>query len=441
MEGYVSGIFEDTEVAVDAARKAYDVLSTFTLKDRIELIRKLRKSLLPRVEEFASLEKEETCMGVYRDKVTQIRAAILGTPGANYVNVGASSDEEGLVVDEYFPYGVACVIHPVNHPVASIINSTIMLLAAGNSVIHLGPGRAVDTCERVVSAIDSAIYEICGIEHLACSMKTNRQEYNLQLMQHPDVSLVVVTGGNEIARKTFGLKKRVIIAGAANPVAIVDEGADLQKAAMDIAEAVSFDNNLLCTSEKSVVVHAGVLEEFLCQLVFEHALLLGKEDIEKLENVVFNPENEVNRIVVGQSVPKLLDLAGIAYDHSMDYRLIAFLADCTSPFVINEVAAPILPVVAAKDFEEALEMAVMIEQGLSHTASIHSKNIEHLSTASRRMRTAIFIKNGSTLYGAGLKGNGHVTFTIANVSGEGVVSPKTFVRSRKCILLASFERV
>ncbi|MBR6281056.1 MAG: aldehyde dehydrogenase family protein, partial [Lachnospiraceae bacterium] len=86
MEGYVSGIFEDTEVAVDAARKAYDVLSTFTLKDRIELIRKLRKSLLPRVEEFASLEKEETGMGVYRDKVTQIRAAILGTPGANYVN-------------------------------------------------------------------------------------------------------------------------------------------------------------------------------------------------------------------------------------------------------------------------------------------------------------------------------------------------------------------
>lgn len=441
MEGYRNGIFEDTEAAVDGARNAYKRFSTFTLRDRIELIRKLRKCLLTQVEVFASMERAETNMGVYEDKVVQIKAAILGTPGASYVHTDASSDEEGLVVDEYFPYGVACVLHPLNHPVASIINSTIMLLSAGNSVIHLGPGRAMDTCEKVVSAIGEYIYEICGIDNLVVSMKSNRREYNLQLMQHPDVSLVVVTGGNDIARKAIGLKKRVVIAGASNPVTIIDDSADIQKAAQDVAEAVCFDNNLLCTSEKCAVVHQDALEEFLCRLMFQHAILLTQEQVEQLQAVVFNIENEVDKAIVGQDATKLLEMAGIPFDEAKDIRLIAFLAPCTSPFVVNEVAAPILPIVSAKNFEEALDMAKFIEQGFNHTASIHSKNVDHLSQASRQMRTAIFIKNGSTLYGAGLKGNGHVTFNIANVSGEGVVSPKIFVRSRKCVLVGSFERI
>ncbi len=434
------GAKEDIERYVNQSRIAYERFSSFSLRDRMELIQHLREALLLQVEEFAKMEWEETQMGVLTDKEKQIRAAIVATPGASTIQTGASSDEEGLVLEEYFPYGIAVAIHPVNHPVASIINTTIMLLSAGNSMIHLGPMRAAETCLKLVNRINEIIYEVCGIDNLVQTMPENRRESNLQFLQHPDVALVLVTGGEDLVRMVRGIKKRVIIAGPANPVAIVDTGADLQKAAADIVEAVAFDHNLLCTSEKAVVVVKDALEEFLTRLLFEGSLFLTKEQVLQLENTVFNPEMEVEKGIVGQSVSNLMQLAKISYDSSKEYRMIAFLADLSSPFVLEEVAAPILPIVVAEDFDEALELAKSMEQGANHTASIHSKNIDHLSRASRELQTAIFVKNGSSLYGAGLKGNGAVCFQIANVSGEGVISPKDLVRKKKCILLGSFER-
>lgn len=434
------GIFEQTEDAVRASRGAYERFVTFSLKERGEVLEELRSILLVHAGELAAMEKEETGMGVVADKECQIREAIKRTPGASYITQSAVSDEEGLMIEESFPYGVSCVIHPINHPVASIINHTIMLLAAGNSVINLIPRRAEKTCECVVEIINQVIARICGVDNLVICMAENRYEHNIQIMEHPDVALVVVTGSTDIVNRALGMGKRVIAAGCANPVTIVDSSADIRNAARDIAEGVSFDNNLLCTSEKCAVVLNDIHDAFTDQLVKCGAYYLTKSQASALENAMFDEEGQIKKEYIGQKAGDILVKAGILQQQTEAIRLILFDTEVSSAFVMQEIAAPILPVVAADDFDESIRIAKFIEQGYGHTASIFSKNIDHLSEASRELQTAIFIKNGSTLYGAGIKGNTPITFTIANVTGEGAVTPRCFVKKRKCILKGSFER-
>lgn len=434
------GIFEQTNDAVMASKAAHARFSTFSLRERGEMINGLRLELIKHAEELAAMEKEETRMGVYQDKLTQIIRAISATPGASFITQGASSDEEGLLVEETFPYGAAAAAHPLNHPVASIINNTIMLLAAGNSVINLIPGRAERTCQYLNELMNGYIADICGIDNLVICMSDSRHEYNRQIMEHPDVSLIVVTGGSDIVNKALSVKKKIIAAGCANPVVIVDSSADVRDAAKNIAESVSFDNNLLCTSEKSAVVLTDVCDEFKKRLVDYKACILTEAEACKLQNAIFDNDLNIKREYIGQDAATILVKAGIKANYDENIKLIAFDAEVTSPFVACEVAAPILPIIEACNFKEAIIVAKFIEQGNCHTASIFSKHIDHLSEASRELQTSIFIKNGSTLYGAGIRGNAPVTFTIANVTGEGAVSPKCFVRKRKCLLMGSFER-
>lgn len=434
------GIFSGTEEAVRASKAAYERFSEFSLRDRGEVVEELRSVLGAHGKELAAMEKEETGMGVYEDKLCQIMGAVKRTPGASFITQKAVSDEEGLLVEESFPYGVSCVIHPVNHPVASIINHTIMMLAAGNSVINIVPRRAEKTCVAVIEVMNYVISNLCGIDNLVICMEENRYENNRRIMEHPDVSLVVVTGGTGIVNKALCMGKRVVAAGCANPVVIVDSCADVRNAAREIARGVSFDNNLLCTSEKSAVVLSDVHEEFMDQMVLWGACRLNGEQQKQLEESVFDEEGEIRREYIGQDAETILAKAGLPVPKQQEIRLIVFDAELTSPFVMKEVAAPILPVVEVPDFEESIDIARFIEQGYGHSAGIFSKNIDHLSEASRAMQTSVFVKNGSSLCAAGVEGNTPISFTIANVTGEGAVTPKTFTKRRKCVLKGAFER-
>ena len=435
------GIFEGVEQAVQASRNAFAGFSSFLVKERIDLINDLRIRLLKHAEELSVMEREETGMGIAEDKKIQILRAISGTPGPGFVKQDVRSDEEGLTLEETYPFGVCCAVHPVNHPVASIINSCIMLLSAGNSVINLIPRRAENVGTYTVRLINQYIYEICGISNLAVCMEKSRYEYNRGLMEHPDVALIMVTGGNDIVNTALSVRKRVIAAGSSNPVVIVDEDCDVEYAARLILEDICFDNNLLCTSEKSAVVHTGILYEFIEWLSRKGVMMLDSCQADRLLAAVFKEDfQEVRREFIGKSAEEILSAAGIRDIPAGEIKAIAFETEVISPFVIQEVAAPILPIVRADSFEEAVLLAAYIEQGRNHTAAVFSNNVHRLSAASRLIPTCIFIKNGSTLYGAGIKGNSPVTFTVANISGEGPVTPEHLVRHRNCILANSFER-
>ena len=100
---------------------------------------------------------------------------------------------------------------------------------------------------------------------------------------------------------------------------------------------------------------------------------------------------------------------------------------------------PMLPVVRVKDFDEAVEGARVSEHRYRHSAIIHSTNVAHMTVMARALDTTIFIKNGPCVAGLGLGGEGYLSYSIATTTGEGITTPKTFTRIRRCVMVENLR--
>ena len=105
----------------------------------------------------------------------------------------------------------------------------------------------------------------------------------------------------------------------------------------------------------------------------------------------------INKKLEGRSAKEILEYAGIPASKAI--KLIVAETGRMHPFVITELMMPLVPLVKAADFDEALEIALEVEQGYKHTATIHSESIEHLNRAARELQTSVFVKNGPSPYG------------------------------------------
>ena len=102
---------------------------------------------------------------------------------------------------------------------------------------------------------------------------------------------------------------------------------------------------------------------------------------------------------------------------------------------------PVLPVVCSASFEEAVDQAVAAEHGNRHTASIFSKDVDHMTRFARAVETTIYVKNSATKAGVGIGGEGHCTMTIAGPTGEGITCARSFCRRRRCVLAEGGLRI
>ncbi len=425
-------------LAVCASLKAFEEYSSRSLNCRRTVIEAIRKKLRPCVQELAEREYAETCMGNVRDKIIKLVLALDKTPGVEDLVSEVVTGDNGMTLHEKFPYGVVLAIHPATNPCATMINNVIGMLAAGNSVINLPNPRCMETSLFLSEKINEAIEEACGIKNLLVTMPESRGEIVTEIINHPDVAMVVATGGRKMMSQALYSPKRVIAGGPANPVAIVDETADLAKAARDISDGASFDNNIMCISEKCIVAVESIIPEFVKELERNGVYYIdNEEEMLKITQTVLNHDMKMVRKMEGKSAMEILKESGICPDHHV--RLVVMRTFSKHPLVLEECLMPVVPLVAAADFDEALETALFTEQGYRHTAMMHSQCIDRLTKAARTMNTTVFIKNGSSLAGIGLNGEEMASFTIANITGEGITTARDFACKRSCTLTGGFS--
>ena len=425
-------------LAVCASLKAFEEYSSRSLNCRRTVIEAIRKKLRPCVQELAEREYAETCMGNVRDKIIKLVLALDKTPGVEDLVSEVVTGDNGMTLHEKFPYGVVLAIPPATNPCATMINNVIGMLAAGNSVINLPNPRCMETSLFLSEKINEAIEEACGIKNLLVTMPESRGEIVTEIINHPDVAMVVATGGRKMMSQALYSPKRVIAGGPANPVAIVDETADLAKAARDISDGASFDNNIMCISEKCIVAVESIIPEFVKELERNGVYYIdNEEEMLKITQTVLNHDMKMVRKMEGKSAMEILKESGICPDHHV--RLVVMRTFSKHPLVLEECLMPVVPLVAAADFDEALETALFTEQGYRHTAMMHSQCIDRLTKAARTMNTTVFIKNGSSLAGIGLNGEEMASFTIANITGEGITTARDFACKRSCTLTGGFS--
>ncbi|MDR1079347.1 MAG: aldehyde dehydrogenase EutE [Propionibacteriaceae bacterium] len=428
------GVFPDMNSAIEAADQAAREYLGHSMKARAKYIAAIREVVTRQenLEYMAKAAVEETGMGNVPDKIAKNRFAALLTPGVEDIVTEAWSGDDGLTTIETSPFGVIGAITPTTNPSETIINNSIGMLAAGNAVVFSPHPRAKQLSLWLVRELNAALAEAGAPKNLIVTVSEPSEENTKAMMEHKLIRMLVATGGPGIVRAVMSTGKKAIGAGAGNPPVVVDQTADLKKAAKCIVDGATFDNNLPCTAEKEVIAVGSIADLLRFHMIKEGAYELRDQAlIDQLQALVMDGKRPKTEWV-GKDASVIL--AGIGIEAPPGTRLIIMETEFEHRFVQSELMMPILPIVRAKDVNEAIDLAYQAEHGFRHTAIIHSLDVNALTRMGRKMQTTIFVKNGPSYAGIGIGGEGYITFTIAGPTGEGLTSARSFCRRRRCVL-------
>ncbi|MDY0169969.1 MAG: aldehyde dehydrogenase EutE [Thermoguttaceae bacterium] len=437
------GQFTCVDEAVAAASEAFERLSQRTLADRKRMLDHIRRICREQYVELGTMEMEETKIGRLEHKLEKQRG-VAETLGVEFLRSEVYSGDHGLAVIERAPFGVIGVITPVTHSLPTLTCNAIQMIAAGNTLVvnpHPGGRRVAAEGAR---RYNEAIYRDCGIDNLISVVTEPTLDTANQVFTHPGIALLSVTGGPGVAKAAMKQAKRALVAGPGNPPVVVDETADLDRAARCIIYGAAYDNNLLCISEKQVFVVDRVFDAMMAAMGRAGALRLSPAEVDALTRVAIAPPSEethghpvANKEFVGRDAADLARAVGRNVPAGTE--LVFGETDESNLFVAAEQMMPFLPFVRARDVDHAIDMAVRSEHGFRHTAVIHSHDVTHMTRMGKRMDTTIFVKNGASLAGLGNGGEGYGSYSIAGLTGEGITTPYTYTRERRCTMVDSLR--
>ena len=414
--------------AVEAAKAAQSEFVALGFSKRVEIIEAIRKVSLEHARRLAELAVKDTEMGTVEHKTMKNEAAAKLSPGVEDLQSETTTGDSGLLLVEHAPFGVINSITPTTNPTSTVINHAIIMLAAGNSVVFSPHPNAQECTEETMRVLNEAIVKAGGPSTLLTTVAKASLRTAKELMSHPDVSMLVATGGGSVVRAALSSGKKAIAAGPGNPPAIIDETADVKKAANDVILGASFDNNLLCVGEKALFVVESVADEAISELTQNGGYLIRTDELTKLQNIV-DKGGEANREYIGKNATLILNAAGINAPANTIVIIIEVPAD--HAFVINEYLMPMLPVVRVSDFDEAVKGAVAADGGRKHTIVLHTNNMARVTQLTRAINANVVVVNAPSYACAAIGGEGFLAMTIAGPTGEGYTRPRTFTSRRQ----------
>ncbi len=440
-----NGVFATLDEAVSAAQTAFQRLNALPLDIRKDMVSHMRQAGREYAGVLAEMAQSETGMGRVEDKTLKNILNADKTQGPESLETEAWSGDGGLTITEYAPYGVIGSLTPSTNPTSTVICNAIAMVSAGNAVVFNAHPSAKGASNRTVQILNEGIQKGGGPANLLTCVADPTIESATALMHHNGVRLLVVTGGIAVVRAAMKSGKRAVCAGPGNPPVVVDETADIEQAGRDVVIGGSFDNNIVCTTEKETFAVDSICDQLIETMTRYGAVKISKWQLDRLWKAVTVKSRgpgkpaDMNKEFIGKNAAGLLKTIGISA--GPEVRLIVVEVDRDHPVVWSEQMMPIMPVVRVANADEGIDLAVAAEHGFRHTAVMHSKNLDNLSRMAREMNCSIFVKNGPNLAGLGYGGEGYCSFTIASPTGEGLTGPRSFSRIRRCTLVDSFRIV
>ncbi len=433
------GLFDNMDDAIKAAKEAQQKLEAMGKDIRYRIVDSIRRECRKHIDHFARLTVDETGMGNYEDKRMKVRAAIDWTVGPEELEVKTFSSQNGTQTFEMAPWGVIGAITPMTNPTPMIINNSIVMISAGNAVVFL-PHPAANRCTlEAFKATHKAIVDAGGPPNLITATREAKIQNVSKVFKSPDVDMICATGGPQIVELSMKSGKKAVGAGPGNPPVIVDDTADIEHAASEIAFGAAFDNNILCNDEKVIILLRSIADRFLSAISKKDTVVLNSEQAAKVTDLVVK-DGEIVKELMGKDCPVILGKAGI--DVASSVKLAVFVTDSEShPLVQHEQLMPIVPILVADTFEQAEGIALRVEHGFMHTAMVHSKDLDRITCFGQKINTTNYIVNGASQRSAGTMVEGGTSWTLAGSTGEGHTTPSTFTRQRKITMYRSMNFV
>ncbi len=440
------GVYDKMPDAVAAAHASFEKLRSGGVTARKKAIAAIRRLSAQNAREWGTLEFEETKIGRLAHKIEKLGICAELVPGVEMLERMAFSGDFGLTVIDFAPWGVIGAVTPSTHSVPTLTGNAINMIAAGNSVVFNTHPSASRCAAVAIRAYNEAIFKDTGIPDLLATVRQPTLDTFNEMCSAKQVRLLCVTGGPAVVNAAMKTGKRAICAGPGNPPVVVDETACMERAARCLIQGAAYDNNLLCIGEKEVFVVDSVADELMKSLTSAGALRLQSPQIDALTRAAFSfPQGNgagcahpvVNKELVGRDASRLG--AAIGLNVPATTELLFGETDESHPFVQDEQMMPFLPIVRVKNVDTAIDAAIRAEHGYKHTGIMHSQNIRNLTRMAQEIDTTLFVKNGPSMTGLGLGGEGFLSFSIATPTGEGVTTPMTFTRSRRCVMVENLN--
>ena len=435
------GVFATAEEACEAAQESFLQLKQGGIAARRKIEEIVKTLAEKNAEAWGKIEFEETKIGRLDHKIAKLQIIKL-VPGVDWLRPDARSGDHGITLEEFTPFGVVGAITPSTHSIPTLSGNIVNICAAGNSVVFNAHPSAARCAAIAVRAYNEAIYRETGIENIACIIEKPSLDSFNALCKHEFTRLLLVTGGPMVVKAAMQTGKRAICAGPGNPPVFVDDTCCPTRAANAIISGAAFDNNLLCIGEKQVFVLEQVADKLMQKMSENGAVKLNSSQLENLTKAAFTitpgqgggcAQAHTNKDFIGKDPSVLAQAAGMNIPSGT--QLLFGETDAMHPFVQEEQMMPMIPIVRVKSVEEGIERSLQSEHNYKHTAIIHSHDVENITAMARALDTTLFVKNGPSMAGLGLGGEGYLSFSVATPTGEGITNPRTFTRVRRCVMV------
>lgn len=392
---------------VEKAKEAQEELSHLSQEKVDEIVKSIAYAGIRNAHRLAELANKETGFGIVNDKVVKNVFASKGVYEhiKDMKTIGEiGRDEEKKTRTIAIPVGVIAGIVPSTNPTSTVLYKAEIAIKAGNSIVFSPHPSALKCILETVKVIRQAIAEVGGNENLVSCITIPTMQATDNLMKHPDIALILATGGSAMVRAAYSSGTPAIGVGPGNGPAYIDKTADLAMAVKRIMDSKTFDNGTICASEQSVICETDYAEEVQKEMEKQGAYFLSDEESKMLGRFILRANGTMNPAIVGKSVQVIADLAGLSIPKEV--RVLVAKEDGVGrghPYG-NEKLAPILGFFTADNYEKICETVRMIlhYEGAGHTFSMHTmddKMVEYFSL--RIPASRILVNTPSALGGIG----------------------------------------
>ncbi|MEK4484200.1 aldehyde dehydrogenase family protein [Psychrobacillus sp. FSL H8-0484] len=364
--------------AVQAAKAAQKVYMNFTQEQVDQVVKAVANAAFAESARLAQMAVEETGMGVAEHKKikNEVGSRDVYESIKNVKTVGiVGEDKVNKVVEIAAPFGVVAGIIPTTNPTSTAFFKTLISLKTRNAIVVSPHPYAVNCTQEALKVCEEAAVTAGAPRGLVQCLTMASMEATQQLMKHPDINLILATGGGALVKAAYSSGKPAYGVGPGNVPVYIERTAKIDKAVENIVNSKSFDYGTICATEQAIVVDRNVAELVTRALKKNGAYILSDTEKLAMEKVISPIPGKVNPKIVGKSPQTIANLAGISLPEGT--RIIVGMETKIGkdvPFSLEKLS-PVFAMYIASDVNHAKELCLSLLQlgGMGHSLSLHTE--------------------------------------------------------------------
>lgn len=365
--------------AVRQANTAQAAYMQYSQQQVDTIVKAVADAAFKEAERLGKMAVQETGMGIpnHKKMKNEVASRDVYEDIKDLKTVGViGTDRIKKVTEIASPFGVIAGIVPTTNPTSTAIFKTLISLKTRNGLV-LSPHPYAVKCTKEALEICRVAAEKAGApEGLLQCLTMSSMEATQQLMKHPNIHLILATGGGALVKAAYSSGKPAYGVGPGNVPAYIEKSANIQKASRQLVQSKSFDNGTICATEQAIIVDKAIAEQVLAELKKQHAYILNAEEKLKMEKLISPVPGKVNPQIVGKSAVSLANLVGIVVPEETKVLVgLETMIGKNIPFSLEKLS-PIFAFYTVEDSTEAKQVMIDLLNigGRGHSCSIHTEN-------------------------------------------------------------------